>query len=147
MPAISTTTTPTDIARQWADAWSAPTPEDFVGLYAEDGEYFDVTFGVRRRGHDLIAAHHRLWRAAVPDFVMSVEDVHAGDGFVTVEVTGRGTFSGDDLGGGKMKATGKPFSGRSAAVLVLDRALKIVSCREYYDRAVMPGGAPTPFGE
>ncbi|GAB7003286.1 hypothetical protein JCM18899A_07570 [Nocardioides sp. AN3] len=147
MSAISTTTTPTDIARQWADAWSAPTPESFVDLYAEDGEYFDVTFGVRRRGHDLIATHHRLWRAAVPDFVMSVDYAHTGDGLVVVEVTGRGTFSGDDLGGGKMKATGKAFSGRSAAVLVLDQELKIISCREYYDRAVMPGGAATPFGE
>jgi uncharacterized protein (TIGR02246 family) len=147
LSAIRTTTTPADVAHRWAAAWSAPTPDAFVNLYAEDGEYFDVTFGVRRRGHDLIATHHRLWHAAVPDFGMTVDDVHTGDGFAVVEVTGRGTFSGDDLGGGKMKATGKPFSGRSVAVLVLNPELEIVSCREYYDRAVMPGGAATPFGE
>jgi len=77
---VTDTATALDIGQRWADAWSAPTPEGFVDLYAEDGEYFDVTFGIRRRGRDLLGQHHSIWRSAVPDFVTTLVDAHAGEG-------------------------------------------------------------------
>ncbi len=69
MTSVTDTATALDIGQRWADAWNARTPEGFVDLYAKDGEYFDVTFGIRRRGHDLLGQHHSIWRSAVPDFV------------------------------------------------------------------------------
>jgi len=140
-------TTALDIGHQWVAAWNSPTPEPFVDLYADDGEYVDITFGIRRRGHDLIRLHHQNWRAAIPDFVMSLDKAHVGDMFVVVEGVGRGTFSGRDLGEGLIKATMRPFVGRTAAVLALTPSLKIQSCHEYYDRSLMPGGGKAPFGQ
>lgn len=146
MTSTGRTVTALDVAQQFVNACNIPTPEAFVDLYADDGEYFDVTFGIRRRGHELLRTHHANWRSAVPDFVMTLLDAQAGDGFVVAEVIGRGTFNGTDLGGGTMKATMKAFTGRSAAILTLTPSLKIQSCHEYYDRSVMPGGATTPGG-
>jgi hypothetical protein len=147
MTSVTNTTTALDVGQRWVEAWSAPTPEAFVELYAEDAEYFDATFGIRRRGHALLARHHTLWHAAIPDFQMTLVDAFAGEGFVVVEVVGRGTFTGEPLAVGTMTATMKPFTGRSAAILTLTPTSKIQSCHEYYDRSVMPGGAATPGGQ
>lgn len=111
-----------------------------MNLYAVDGEYYDAPFGVNRRGHDLIGMHHQHWLSSVPDFQMTLTKAQAGEGFVVIEAVGRGTFSGSDLAGGLMKATMKPFTGRTAAILTLNSAGKIQTCHEYYDRSVMPGG-------
>jgi hypothetical protein len=147
MAEVRKTVSTTNIGQQWVDAWNASTPDAFVNLYAEDGEYYDATFGVRRRGHDLIALHHRHWRLAIPNFAMTLTSAYVGEGFVVIEAVGRGTFSGSDLAGGLMKATMEPFTGRTAAILSLNPAHKIKYCHEYYDRAVMPGGADTPYGQ
>ncbi|MFD0484176.1 nuclear transport factor 2 family protein [Kineococcus sp. GCM10028916] len=147
MDNTTTTVTALGIGQRWVEAWNAPTHEAFVGLFAEDAEYFDVTFGIRRRGHALLSRHHALWRAAIPDFEMTLENAHAGEGFVVVEAIGRGTFTGEPLAVGTMTATMKPFTGRCAAILTLTPTFEIQSCHEYYDRSVMPGGATTPGGQ
>jgi ketosteroid isomerase-like protein len=76
---------------------------------------------------------------------MIAERIYVTDGAVIVQVIGEGTFSGADLAGGKMKATSLPFRGRTCAVLELDDDGKIACCTEYYDRAIIPGGAKPPF--
>ncbi len=136
-----------EVGQAWISGWNLADPEPFANLFDEDGEYYDVSFGVRRRGRALIATHHRRWRRAVPDFVMTLVDLHVGAGFVAMETYCTGTFDGDDLADGVMKATMKPFRGRTAAVLRLSDKNEIVSCHEYYDRALMPGGEDTPFGQ
>lgn len=141
------TTSAVSVGQQWVDGWNAATPDAFVDLYADDAEYYDASFGVRRRGHELIGLHHHNWRQAIPDFAMTLTRTYAGEGFVVVEAVGRGTFTGSDLAGGLMTATMKPFTARTAAILSLTPAQKIQYCHEYYDRAVMPGGAETPYGQ
>ena len=44
-----------------------------------------------------------------------------------------------------MKATHPPFRGRTAAILEFDGRGEITTCTEYYDRAIIPGGAKPPF--
>jgi hypothetical protein len=56
-----------------------------------------------------------------------------------------GTFSGGDLGGGKLKATFKSFRARAISVLELNEQSQILACTEYYDRLTMPIGDGTPF--
>jgi hypothetical protein len=69
------------------------------------------------------------------------------DRVVVVQFSAEGTFSGEDLGGGRVKATRRRFGGRSIAVLEFDDAIKIKKCTEYYDRSILPGGEPTVFNE
>jgi hypothetical protein len=91
--------------------------------------------------------HHEIWWKAIPDFVMKARHIRVADRSVVVEVTADGTFSGGDLGGGKMKATQKAFHGWSIAVLDVNEVGEIVVCREYYDRSIVPGGEQPPFDE
>jgi hypothetical protein len=91
--------------------------------------------------------HHELWWKAIPDFVMKERHIRVADRSVVVEITAEGTFSGGDLGGGKMKATQKAFRGWTIAVLELNEVGEIVVCTEYYDRSIVPGGEQPPFGE
>ena len=78
---------------------------------------------------------------------MIAERIHLADGAVIVQVICEGTFSGADLARGKMKATSLPFRDRTCAVLELDDQDEIACCTEYYDRAIMPGGAKPPFDQ
>ena len=78
---------------------------------------------------------------------MTARHIHVAARSVIVEVTAEGTFSGGDLGGGKMKATQKAFRGWSIGVLEVNEAGEIMICREYYDRSIVPGGAQPPFDE
>lgn len=40
-------------------SWSNPDPETFVTVFAPDGEFEDVTYGIRLRGHDALRGHAR----------------------------------------------------------------------------------------
>jgi uncharacterized protein (TIGR02246 family) len=135
------------VARNWIAGWNSRDSEAFARLFAPDGEYVDPSFGIRRKGRDFIRTHHEIWWKAIPDFVMKARHIHVASRSVIVEVTVEGTFSGGDLGGGKMKATQKPFHGWTIAVLDVNAASEIVVCREYYDRSIVPGGEQPPFGE
>jgi len=125
--------------------WNSHDSEAFSRLYAPDGEYVDPSFG--RKGRDFVPMHHEIWWKAIPDFVMKARHIRVADRSVVVEVTAEGTFSGGDLGGGKMKATQKAFHGWSIAVLDVNEVGEIVVCCEYYDRSIVPGGEQPPFDE
>lgn len=40
-------------------SWADPDPETFVALFAADGIFEDVTYGIRLDGHDALRAHAR----------------------------------------------------------------------------------------
>ncbi len=130
-----------DIGTKWVAGWSSRDSDAFAKLYAPDGEYVDHAFCLCRSGRAAVRKHHELWWKAVPDFVMTLERTLVSDRSIIVQVVGEGTFSGEDLGGGKMKATGKRFSGRLVAILDIDEFDRIATSTEYYDKSIMPGGS------
>jgi uncharacterized protein (TIGR02246 family) len=135
------------IAEKWVAGWNSKDSVAFSTLYSLDGKYIDVSFGIVQRGRDAICSHHEIWWNSIPDFRMIAERIHLADGAVTVQAICEGTFSGADLPGAKMKATSLPFRARTCAVLELDDQGEIACCTEYYDRAIMPGGAKPPFDQ
>ena len=136
-----------NMGERWVAAWNSEDSVAFSMLYSPNGKYIDPSFGIVQRGRDAIRMHHEKWWNAIPDFRMVAERIHVANGAVIVQVIGEGTFSGADLAMGKMKATSLPFRGRTAAVLELDDDGKIAWCTEYYDRAIIPGGAKPPFDQ
>jgi uncharacterized protein (TIGR02246 family) len=136
-----------DTADKWVAGWNSKDSVAFSMLYALDGRYMDPSFGLVQRGREAIRSHHEKWWNAIPDFRMIAEHVHVADGAVIVQVIGEGTFSGSNLAGGEMKATSLPFRGRTCAVLELNDHGEIACCTEYYDRAIIPGGAKPPFDQ
>jgi steroid delta-isomerase-like uncharacterized protein len=134
-----------EVAERFCAAWSSLDAEAFSSLFASDGYYTDIAFGVTRRGRENVREHHRIWRAAVPEFSMLPEHAHASGQIVTVQTICYGKFSGSDLGGSKIKATHKSFRARAIAVLEINERAEITACTEYYDRTTMPIGEPTPF--
>lgn len=45
------------LIRSLQASWSDPDPEVFVALFTPDGEFEDVTYGIRLRGHEQLRAH------------------------------------------------------------------------------------------
>jgi uncharacterized protein (TIGR02246 family) len=135
------------VGRDWVAGWNSRDSDAFSRLFAPDGEYLDPSFGIRRTGRNFLRMHHEIWWKAIPDFVMKIRHIHVAARSVIVEVTAEGTFSGCDLVGGKMKATNNPFRGWSIAVLDVNDVGEIMTCREYYDRSIVPGGVQPPFDD
>jgi ketosteroid isomerase-like protein len=133
------------VADNFCTGWASADSKAFSMLFASDGYYIDIAFGIKRRGRDLIQAHHNFWHTALPGFLMVKEDAYESGLIVTVKTICYGTFSGGDLGGGKLRATGKSFRARAISVLELNDQLQIKACTEYYDRLTMPMGEPTLF--
>jgi steroid delta-isomerase-like uncharacterized protein len=136
-----------EVAEKFCAAWSSLDAEAFGSLFAPDGYYTDIAFGVTLRGRENVRQHHKIWRMAVPEFSMAPEHARASGRVVTVQTICYGKFSGSDLGGGKIKATHKSFRARAIAVLEINDGDKIAACTEYYDRTTMPMGEPTPFND
>ena len=126
------------VAEAWVQGWSQPDSAAFAKLFDDAIIYEDTAFGVRRTSPAGVQEHHQIWLASIPDFSVELEQMHEVGNTVIVQGVGRGTFNGVDLPGGRMKATGKPFEGRLAAVIVCGEN-GIVECTEYYDRLFMPG--------
>ena len=139
--------TPLDAAKEWIARWGKSDSAAFAELYADDGAYVDPAFGIHAKGRPRIHRHHQAWWKAVPDFELRAEQFHVANRVVVVQFRAEGTYSGEDLAGGRVKATERRFRGRSIAVLEFDVEIKIQKCTEYYDRSILPGGEPTLFNE
>ena len=133
------------VAEKFCAGWTSLDSEAFSMLFAPEGSYTDIAFGITRRGRDKVREHHRIWRTAVPVFVMLKEHAYGSGSTVIVKTVCYGTFSGGDLGGGKLNATFKSFRARAISVLELNEQAEILACTEYYDRSTMPIGDETPF--
>lgn len=134
-------------AEIWMDAWSKPDSEAFSNLYAEDGIYTDVPFGITRVGRDFVRKHHGNWWKAVPDFKKVNERTIVSGSTITVASIDTGTFSGRALAEGRMEATHRSFRAKAVTILDLNEQGKIERCVEYYDRLTMPAGQPTLYNE
>jgi hypothetical protein len=135
------------VVEKFCAGWTSLDAEAFGMLFAPEGCYTDIAFGITRRGRDQIREHHRIWRTALPEFVMLKEDAYESGSTVIVKTVCYGRFSGGDLGGGKLKATFKSFRARAISVLELNEQSQILACTEYYDRSTMPIGDETPFDQ
>jgi SnoaL-like domain len=133
------------VAERFCAGWTSLDAEAFSMLFAPEGYYTDIAFGITRRGRDHVREHHQIWRTAVPEFAMLKEHAYESGSNVIVKTVCYGTFSGGDLGGSKLKATFKSFRARAISVLELDEQSQILACTEYYDRSTMPIGDATPF--
>ena len=129
---------PKKMAESWVKLWSQADSAAFAALFDEAIDYTDNAFDIRKHGRADIEEHHRIWLGAAPDFSIELEQLHELGNTVVVQGLGRGTFNGNDLANGALKATGKPFQGRLAAVIICGEN-GIVKCTEYYDRVQMPG--------
>lgn len=129
---------PKERAESWVKLWSQTDSAAFAALFDEAIDYTDNAFDIRNHGRAAIEEHHRIWLSAAPDFTIELEQLHEFGNTVVVQGLGRGTFNGEDLAGGALKATGEPFQGRLAAVIICGEN-GIVKCTEYYDRLQMPG--------
>jgi hypothetical protein len=131
------------VAQKFCAGWTSLDAEAVSLLFAPEGYSTDIAFGITRRRRDQVREHHRIWRTAVPEFVMLKEQAYEAGSTVIVKTLCYGTFSGGGLGGGKLKATFKSFRARAISVLELNEQSQILACTEYYDRSTMPNrGGP-----
>lgn len=137
----------TELACKLVEKWVEPDSAAFAALFAEDGEYIDTAFGVRRRGRRFMEHHHMLWHAAISQFTMHPLRIAAAADFVAIEALAEGRFDGESLGGGKMKPTYARFSGRMCVLIDVTPDGKIARCTDYYDRNILPGGHSAPFSD
>ncbi|MFD8000463.1 nuclear transport factor 2 family protein [Streptomyces mirabilis] len=140
----------TDIAINWIEKLNQPDSTAFSNLFAENGMYVDPSYGLARRGRELVHLHHHQWHAAVPDFKAEVERVLVDGSTATILYAGTGTFDGEPLGpgGGKsVQPTNRPFKARVVIVLDIDENGLVACCTEYYDRSIMPLGEETPYSD
>ena len=135
------------VAEKFCAGWTSLDAQAFSVLFAPEGSYTDIAFGITRRGRDQVREHHRIWRTGVPEFAMLNEHAYESGSTVIVKTVCHGTFSGGDLGGSKLKATFKSFRARAISVLELNGQSQILACTEYYDRSTMPIGDETPFDQ
>jgi steroid delta-isomerase-like uncharacterized protein len=120
---------------EWAMAWSSNEnndPERVLALFADDGVFEDVTFGVVTRGKEELRRFVIGAFAAVPDFTYGVTHRFATSHWAAIEWVMSGTQTGDFPG---IPATGKRFASvRGASILELE-AGKIRRESDYWDAA------------
>lgn len=134
------------IPERWVAAWSSNDIENWVGLYTADGTYIDHAFQIRRSGRQVLARHHKIWRTANPDFVMTVvpnspiwwssdTNEETGNGSCSFRTINRGTNKANLP---THKATGKRFEFRGVIDMVIEGGL-IKEMNEWYSQ--------TPFDQ
>ena len=123
-----------NIATRWAEAWSAEDSSAWVSMYSPRAKYIDHAFQIVRAGTDtIIPAHWRIWRTAIPDFVMTVTaeypPIQLGNGKVKIifKTDNEGTFKNDLP---SKKATGKPFLFKGVVEFVVDEASGLIDVVE-----------------
>lgn len=135
------------LGRELVEKWAERDSAAFAALFANDGEYIDAAFGVRRSGRDSMEHHHKLWHAAISQFTMRPLRLVTAPGFIAIEALAEGRFDGEGLGGGKIKPTYARFRGRMCVLIDVTSEGKIARCTDYYDRSTMPGGQRPPLGD
>jgi len=82
------------VAEKFCAGWTSLDAEAFSVLFAPEGYYTDVAFGIMRRGQDQVREHHRIWRTAVPEFVMLKEHAYEAGSAAIAKALCYATFSG-----------------------------------------------------
>jgi steroid delta-isomerase-like uncharacterized protein len=118
-----------DLALRWADAWNSHDADAVAALFARDGFFEDVTFGVVAHGTNEIRAVAQSFFTVVPDLHISVVNGSFNASRGSIEWV----FSGSDQG---LYRTGKTFAVRGATVLELAEN-KISRDSDYWDLATL----------
>lgn len=118
----------------WARAWTSNDPERVLALFADDGVFEDVTFGVVARGKEAIRSYASVAFAAVPDFKYEVRSRFAARQWAAIEWAMSGTHKGDFPG---MPATGKRFSSVRGVTILELADDKIRRESDYWDAATL----------
>lgn len=127
------------LPERWTAAWSSDDTKNWVALYKTNGTYIDHAFQIRRSGSKVLERHHKIWRTANPDFVMTLvpnapifwssdTDEEAGNGTCSFRTINKGT-NRNDLP--SYKASGKAFEFRGAIDMVIEGGL-IKELNEWY---------------
>jgi hypothetical protein len=127
----------TGIANRWAEAWSAKESSAWLSTYSPRAKYIDHAFQIVRIGTDsVLPSHWKIWRTAIPDFVMTVTCVYPpvqlgnGKAKVIFRTDNKGTLENDLP---RKKATGKPFLFKGVVELVVDEASGLIEeLEEWY---------------
>jgi uncharacterized protein (TIGR02246 family) len=80
------------VAEKFCAGWTSLDAEAFSMLFAPEGHYTDIAFGITRRGRDQVREHHRIWRTALPEFVMLNEHAYVSGSAVIVKTVCYGMF-------------------------------------------------------
>lgn len=134
------------IPERWAAAWSQDNSAAFAELFNPKAVYTDHAFQIVSTN---IREHHKIWRAANPDFKVILDpstpiwwasglDEHGKKASCSFRTINYGTFTGDLP---TRKASGKSFQFSAMLHLTIEEGL-IVSMDEFYrdtfDESVPP---------
>ena len=118
-----------NLAQRWADAWNSHDADAVAELFARDGFFEDVPFGVVAHGTSEIRAVAQSFFTVVPDLHISVVSGSLNGGRGSIEWV----FSGTDQG---VYRTGKTFAVRGTTVLELT-GNRISRDSDYWDLATL----------
>lgn len=129
-------------ARAWIERFNRDDAAAFADLYAADGVYIDLAFGIERQGKEFVALLHQRWRGAVSAFSMEAERVLVDGPVAVVQYKAQGRFDGSPLGTAErpLLPTMKSFNARGVVVVEVNQDGLITSTSDYYDRLIMPNG-------
>lgn len=124
------------IPERWAAAWSKDNSAAFAELFSPKAVYTDHAFQIVSSN---IRDHHKVWRAANPDFKVILDpstpiwwasdlDEHGKNASCSFRTINYGTFTGDLPA---RKASGKSFQFSAMLHLTIKDGL-IVSMDEFY---------------
>lgn len=137
------------LPERWLATWSANNSSEWVALYKPDGVYIDHAFQIRAKGSKALDRHHKIWRTANPDFVMTLvpdsriwwsadTDEHTGNGVCSFRTINRGTNEKnhwDDA------PAGKKFEFRGVIDMVIEGGL-IKELTEWYSHKPFQDSKP-----
>jgi steroid delta-isomerase-like uncharacterized protein len=122
-----------EIARRQIDAFNSADWEQMRGLLTSDARYHE--FGTERAidGPEQIIEAFKGWKTAFPDAAGTVTSSVAGGDTAVLEVTWKGTHTGQlTTAAGTIPASGKSQETPAAVVYVFEGA-KIKASRHYFD--------------
>jgi steroid delta-isomerase-like uncharacterized protein len=122
-----------EIARRQIDAFNSADWEQMRGLLTSDAHYHE--FGTERaiEGPEQIIEAFKGWKTAFPDAAGTVTSSVAGGDTAVLEVTWKGTHTGQlTTAAGTIPASGKSQETPAAVVYVFEGA-KIKASRHYFD--------------
>jgi steroid delta-isomerase-like uncharacterized protein len=124
------------VDRQGIAAWDGHDVDGFVGLFAEQFVWNDLTLPEPMRGREQARQYMEGWFTAFPDMRVTQTNRVVGEDAVAAEIEFTGTNTGPMLrGGAEVPPTGKSVRGRGAYFARIDQDGKIVAFSSHPDVA------------
>jgi steroid delta-isomerase-like uncharacterized protein len=124
------------IDQQGMAAWDGHDVDGFVGLFAQEFVWTDLTLPEPMRSREQARQYMQGWFTAFPDMRMTQTNRVVSDDAVAAEVEFTGTNSGPMLmGGGEVPPTGRSVRGRGAYFAQVNQDGRIVRFSSHPDVA------------